>query len=107
MSLLNQFDLISFTKNQSYSHPLGALFFSLEQKITEGRHIFTVAEDNIQANKIYESLCSIYDNVIYFPAIEVMPHSHGMPSLDILATRMQVHRAQTPASLLIIVSRVV
>ncbi|MGL5955864.1 MAG: transcription-repair coupling factor [Brevinema sp.] len=92
MSFLSSFRLINFTtqKEQTLAHPLGSLFFSLQQTLEKGKHIFIIAEDNSEANKIYESLSGIYKNVLYFPSIEVMPFSHGIPSLDILSTRIQV-----------------
>lgn len=91
MDFLTTFNFSSFSneKEQTSSQPLGALFFSLQQKISSDKHIFIVAEDNNHANKIFESLSSIYSNVLLFPSIEVMPYSHGIPSLDILSTRVQ------------------
>ncbi|MGL4676676.1 MAG: transcription-repair coupling factor [Brevinema sp.] len=92
MSFLSSFHLLSCNtqKEQTLAYPLGALFFSLQQKLNNNRHVFIIAADNNEANKIYESLSSLYNNVLYFPAIEVMPFSHGIPSLDILSTRIQV-----------------
>lgn len=70
--------------------PLGALFFGLQQILDRNEHIFIIAEDNTHAEKIYESISSIYPNVLYFPAIELMPFSQGIPSLDILSARIRV-----------------
>ncbi len=90
MNFLSSSSFYSFQdkKEQNLALPLGALFFSLQQKLDQNKHVFIIAEDNI--NKIYESLSGIYPNVLFFPALEVMPFSHGVPSLDILSTRVQV-----------------
>ena len=91
MSFLSSFNFNIFndSKEQALAYPLGSLFFSLDKIAQKNKHVFIVTEDNPQANKVFESLSSIYSNVIYFPSIEVMPYSHGIPSLDILTTRIQ------------------
>ena len=95
---LNIFDQSS--KEQHIAHPLGALFFSLEEITVQDKNIFIIAEDNSSAHKIYESISSVSENVLLFPAIEVMPFSHGTPSLDILAARIRVlsllHKNEVP-----------
>jgi len=92
MSLTNKFPINIYStskqKNVSLALPLGALFFGLQEFLNIEEHIFVIVEDNLQAEKVYESLSSLYDNVIYFPAIEIMPFSHGSPSLDILSARI-------------------
>ena len=91
MSFLSSFnfDVFNDSKEKALAYPLGSLFFSLDKITQKNKHVFIITEDNPQANKVFESLSSIYSNVIYFPSIEVMPYSHGIPSLDILTTRIQ------------------
>ncbi|MGL4366980.1 MAG: transcription-repair coupling factor [Brevinemataceae bacterium] len=87
---LHCLNIFSDQKEKTIAAPLGALLFSLNELLDKNEHVFVVVEESIQVEKIYESLCSLYDNVLYFPSIELMPYSHGMPSLDILAARIKV-----------------
>lgn len=70
--------------------PPGAALFGLQELADLGQHVFVVAENDVQAEKIYESLSSFYHHVLYFPAIDLMPFSHGVPSLDVLSQRVKV-----------------
>ncbi|MGL4394269.1 MAG: transcription-repair coupling factor [Brevinema sp.] len=85
------FDIFDNSKEVSSAIPQGALFFSLHELVLQKKErVFIVTEDSSHAEKIFESISSLYDNVLYFPAIEVMPYSQSVPSLEILASRMNV-----------------
>ncbi|MGL4389104.1 MAG: transcription-repair coupling factor [Brevinema sp.] len=79
------------SKEVSSAIPQGALFFSLHELVLQKKErVFIVTDESSHAEKIFESISSIYKNVLYFPAIEVMPYSQSVPSLEILSSRMSV-----------------
>ncbi|MGL4561244.1 MAG: transcription-repair coupling factor [Brevinema sp.] len=94
MSFAQSYNLNIFQSEQkeiSLAVPVGAILFSLQELVLQKKErVFIVTEDTSHAEKIVESVSSFYENVLYFPAIEVMPYSQSVPSLDILVTRMNV-----------------